>query len=100
MGDLGNGHQSGIVDNTHPRAGSVQSVHADSSSIDGKVYQFNEQTNYVPKSTIITVGYLMERCFFGEVNCGRSSLPAQPSISWLSWTKLHLQPVYTLSEIL
>ena len=38
------------------KPGATGSVSADGATSDGKVHEFNEQTNYVPKRTIITVG--------------------------------------------
>lgn len=35
--------------------GTPDGVATDKSSAEGKVHEFNEQTNYVPKRTIITV---------------------------------------------
>lgn len=37
------------------KPGSPEGVATDKSSAEGKVHEFNEQTNYVPKRTIITV---------------------------------------------
>lgn len=43
---------AGVLDNASSPG---QSVVAEKSSTDAKVHEFNEQTHYVPKKTIITV---------------------------------------------
>ena len=42
--------QGGVLDQP-----STESVQAEKTSSDAKVHEFNEQTHYVPKKTIITV---------------------------------------------
>lgn len=77
---------------------SKESVADDKLPKDGKPFEFNEQTNYVPKRTIITV----RSCFMEPVlklrkaDSGRSSLPVQASICWLSSTRQRLLPVCIL----
>lgn len=55
------GHETrtdGLMGTTE-KPGSPEAVATDKSSAEGKVHEFNEQTNYVPKRTIITV-----RCLY------------------------------------
>lgn len=47
------------------KPGSPVGVATDKSSAQDKVHEFNEQTNYVPKRTIITVRHLHPLAFKG-----------------------------------
>lgn len=88
----------GFFANSTGTASSTQSVHADSGSVSKKPYQFNEQTNYVPKRTIITViDIIFKDDLLKEDSADsfRFSLHVQALISWHSWTRRLLQPVYT-----
>lgn len=78
---------------------STETIVADKSSEDGKTHEFNEQTNYVPKKTIITVRPHHRRHLGARTDCGRSSLPAQASIYWLSSIRRRLLPVCISSEM-
>lgn len=63
--------------------GAAQNVGADSSSESGKAHQFNEQTNYVPVRTIITVPTSPPFPAGRDSDRHRSFLHVQASICWL-----------------
>lgn len=44
------------------KASAADAITASKTSDESKVHEFNEQTNYVPKRTIITVGCLALSC--------------------------------------
>lgn len=63
----------------------------------GKTHHFNEQTNYVPKSTIITVGGPARRPTHARRLTVRSSSPARALTCSPSWIRRRSPPACTLS---
>jgi hypothetical protein len=60
--DNGNEPQNpGLQGGLTEKPGSTETIATEQTPEDGKAHEFNEQTNYVPKKTIITVSPLTSR---------------------------------------